>query len=45
MARVKMFAGRVAGGTAVLATAGMALAVVYSCCAIAAHMGTWIEWR
>ncbi|WP_174298045.1 hypothetical protein [Sphingomonas bacterium] len=45
MARVKMYAGRVANSTAWLIAGGATLAAAYAGSAIAAHLGTLIDWR
>ena len=45
MARVKMLGTRVIGAAAWATIAAMTLGVAYGGSAIAAHCGTWFEWR
>ena len=45
MARVKMLGARVMGLAAWAAVAAATLGAAYGGSAIAAHCGSWIEWR
>ena len=45
MARIKMFADRLAKGSAWLAAVAATLVAAYEGSAIAAHLGTLVEWR